>query len=243
MNTTPTFPVVILAGGLATRLRPLTETIPKALLEINGTPFITHQLNLLHQQGIRHVVLCVGYLGTMLEEYLNTHSPENMQIQFSYDGETLLGTGGAIKKALPLITDNFFVLYGDSYLPCDFQKVQTHFLSENKSGLMTVYHNTGKWDTSNVEFTDNTIKNYDKINRTENMHHIDYGLGIFNKQAFSQIPDNTPYDLAVLYQNLLKQNQLTAHEVTQRFYEIGSFAGIEELGYYLTQNKLQQTQT
>lgn len=228
------FPVVILAGGLATRLRPLTEAIPKALLDVNGHPFITHQLNLLHKQGIREIVMCIGYLGNMLEDFLEDGKRFDMKIQYSYDGEKLLGTGGAIKKALHLLDENFFVLYGDSYLPCNFSAVQNTFLEKQKLALMTVFRNSGQWDTSNVEFQHSNILCYDKKNRTERMHHIDYGLGIFNKHAFDQIPENTDYDLALLYQNLLKQNQLSAHEVKERFYEVGSFAGIEELGYYLS---------
>lgn len=231
------FPVVILAGGLATRLRPLTESIPKALLDVNGQPFVTHQINLLKKHGVREVVMCIGYLGKMLEEFLGDGSEFGMHIQYSYDGEKLLGTAGAIKKALPLLAENFFVLYGDSYLPCDFSAVQNSFLTKNKLGLMTVFHNLGKWDTSNVEFNAGNIHVYDKKNHTEKMHYIDYGLGIFNKHAFDQIPEDAEYDLALLYQNLLKQNALAAHEVKERFYEVGSFAGIEELGYYLSQNE------
>lgn len=227
------YPVIILAGGLATRLRPLTETIPKALLDINGEPFITHQLKLLHQHGIRKVILCVGYLGEMLQEFVGDGSRFDMEVRYSFDGDTLLGTGGAIKKALPMIDDNFFVLYGDSYLPCNYAEVQDSFIKQQKLGLMTVFKNLGQWDTSNVEFSHNTIHVYDKKNRTEKMHYIDYGLGLFNKQAFNQIQDNQVYDLALLYQNLLKQNQLAAHEITERFYEVGSFVGIEELSAFL----------
>jgi MurNAc alpha-1-phosphate uridylyltransferase len=234
MNNTM-FPVVILAGGLATRLRPLTETIPKALLDINGVPFISHQLSLLRQHGIQRVVMCIGYLGEMVQDYLGDGSRFGMHIQYSFDGDVLLGTGGAIKKALPLLDEHFFVLYGDSYLPCHYESVQTAFIQQHCQGLMTVYKNHGKWDTSNVEFVENKIITYDKINRTERMHYIDYGLGVFSRKAFEQISDNEVYDLAKLYQQLLNKNQLAAFEITERFYEVGSFAGIEELEYYLAQ--------
>jgi NDP-sugar pyrophosphorylase family protein len=223
------YPAIILAGGLATRLRPMTETIPKALIDIDGEPFIAHQLRLLYQKGIRRVILCVGYLGDMLQDYLGDGSQFGMQVQYVFDGDKLLGTAGAIKKALPLIDDNFFVIYGDSYLPCDYAAVQKAFSQQQKLGLMTVFHNEGKWDTSNVEYQNGAILNYDKKNRNERMHYIDYGLGVFNKSAFNAIPENTEYDLALLYQNLLKQNELAAYEITQRFYEVGSFNGIDEL--------------
>jgi N-acetyl-alpha-D-muramate 1-phosphate uridylyltransferase len=231
------FPVVILAGGLATRLRPLTENIPKALLDIEGEPFITHQLRLLSQHGIRKVVLCVGYLGEMLQNFVGDGNRFGMEVFYSFDGDKLLGTAGAIKKALLLLEEeHFFVLYGDSYLPCNYAAVQNSFIVQNKPALMTVFKNLGQWDTSNVEYTDNKIHVYDKKNRTENMQYIDYGLGVFNKHAFDQVSDKKPGDLALLYQELLKKNQLAACEIENRFYEIGSFAGIEELRYYLREN-------
>jgi N-acetyl-alpha-D-muramate 1-phosphate uridylyltransferase len=227
------FPIVILAGGLATRLRPLTEKIPKALLEINGKPFIHHQLKLLHSKGIRRVVICAGFLGEMIEEYVKEGRQYGLDVRYSFDGAKLLGTGGAIKRALPLLGDAFFVLYGDSYLPCDYQAVQKAFEINAKLALMTVFRNQGLWDTSNVEFVDGQILAYDKRQRTESMRYIDYGLGIFKREAFDLIPDNTAYDLADLYQTLLQKKQLAGHEVQQRFYEGGSLAGIKELQEYL----------
>lgn len=235
--TTPLYPVVILAGGLATRLRPLTETIPKALVEVNNEPFIAHQLRLLRQQGVTQVIMCLGYLGEQIVASVGDGSQYGLHVSYSYDGDKLLGTAGAIKKALHLFNhEHFFVLYGDSYLPCNYRAVQTTYEQEQKLGLMTVFNNQGQWDTSNVEYEKNTIVVYDKKLRTPKMQHIDYGLEIFSRKAFEQIPDNTTCDLADLFQKLIPQNQLAAHEVTQRFYEVGSFAGITELGYYLSQN-------
>ena len=227
------FPVVILAGGLATRLRPLTETIPKALIEINGEPFIAHQLRLLRKNNITQVVLCLGFLGEQITEYVGDGSRFELNVSYVFDGPTLLGTAGAIKQALPLLKDDFFVLYGDSYLPCDYLAVQQAFIESQQPALMTVFENNSLWDTSNVEFAQQTIVSYNKIHRTQRMRYIDYGLGVFNRLAFDQIPANHPYDLALLYQDLLKRQQLAAFEIKQRFYEIGSFTGIEELGQYL----------
>lgn len=223
------FPVMVLAGGLATRLRPMTETIPKALIDINGEPFIAHQLKLLHQQGLREVVICVGHLADRLQSFLGDGSQYGMKVQYSSDGEALLGTAGALKKALPLVGENFFVLYGDSYLPCDYQLVQQAFYQQKKLGLMTLFHNAGKWDTSNVEYEGGMIIAYDKKKPQSRMHYIDYGLGVFNQQAFDKVPTHTHYDLAELYQKLLQSEQLGACEVKERFYEVGSFSGIEEI--------------
>ncbi len=223
------YPIVILAGGLATRLRPVTETIPKALIEIDGEPFIAHQLRLLHAHGLTDVVLCLGYLGEQVEAFVGDGSVFGMNVTYSYDGEKLLGTAGAIKKALPLLADNFFVVYGDSYLTCDYLAVQQAFMAQQKLGLMTVFNNEGQWDKSNVEFHDGEIKIYDKTRQTPEMHFIDYGLGIFNKAAFDKVPNDKPFDLATVYQDLLQQKQLAAFEVSERFYEVGSFSGIDEL--------------
>jgi NDP-sugar pyrophosphorylase family protein len=227
------FPVVVLAGGSATRLRPLTETIPKALVDINGEPFVAHQMRLLKQQGIRKVIMCVGYLGEQLVDYLGDGHQFGLEVSYVFDGPVLLGTAGAIKRALPFVEKEFFVLNGDSYLPCDYAAVQATFERSQKDGLMTVFYNQGKWDTSNVEFADGNILVYDKIKRTQRMLHIDYGLEVFRKKAFDLVPDNQPYDLVPVYQNLLVQNQLAAHEVQERFYENGSFSGITELEAYL----------
>ncbi|HEX4045692.1 MAG TPA: sugar phosphate nucleotidyltransferase [Gammaproteobacteria bacterium] len=230
---------VILAGGLATRLRPLTETIPKSLIIINDEPFIDHQLRLLQQQGLRKIVLCVGRLGELIEQHVGNGARYGLQVQYSWDDESaqtrLLGTAGAVKKALPLLGDQFFVLYGDSYLNCDYAAVAAAFHASQQTGLMTVFHNNGQWDSSNIAFQAGKIIAYDKINRTPSMQYIDYGLGVFASAAFDSVPAHTFYDLAMVYQTLLQQRQLAAYEVTQRFYEIGSFTGIQELEYYLAQ--------
>jgi NDP-sugar pyrophosphorylase family protein len=228
-------PVAILAGGLATRLRPLTETIPKSLVEINGEPFLWHQLRLLRESGVDRVVLCVSHLGEQVRDSAGDGREFGLHIEYSFDGPVLLGTAGALRRALPLLGDNFFVLYGDSYLPIDLRAVEAAFVDSGKAGLMTVYPNHGQWDTSNVEFAGGRILAYDKKARTERMRHIDYGLGAFRAAAFDRVPGEQPTDLATLYQNLLKAGELAAFEALHRFYEIGSFAGIAELSSYLKQ--------
>jgi NDP-sugar pyrophosphorylase family protein len=227
-------PAIILAGGLATRLRPVTEKIPKALVEINGRPFVAHQLELLARQGIREVIFCLGYLGEQVVDYVGTGSKFGVKVQYVFDGPVLLGTAGCIRQALPLLPHNFFVLYGDSYLPCDYQAVQAAFFAQQRLGLMTVFHNQGQWDTSNVEFSLGKILRYDKIARTAAMHYIDYGLGVFTREVFLELPTEGPYDLAQVYQKLLMQDQLAALEIKERFYEVGSFQGIKELSEFLT---------
>jgi len=225
--------VAILAGGRATRLRPLTTNIPKALIDINGEPFIAHQLRLLRANGITRVVICVGYRGKMIQEYLGNGARFGLEVRFAFDGPRLLGTAGALKQALPLLGKAFFVLYGDSYLPCNYLTVQTAFEQSGRPALMTVLRNHGRWDSSNVDFVDGKILEYNKHDPTLRMHHIDYGLGVFDRAALMGVPDAQSYDLATLYQELAAQGDLAAYEVDQRFYEIGSFVGLEETRQYL----------
>ena len=227
-------PVVILAGGLATRLRPLTEKIPKALVEVAGRPFLEHQIELLKQNSIEEVILCVGYLGEMIEERYGDGEGLGVRISYSFDGPKLLGTGGAIKRASALLPDAFFVLYGDSYLPVDYQAVVAGFQKAGQPALMTVYANADAWDTSNVWFEDGRIRLYSKREKLPEMRYIDYGLMICTKQMFDDSPDAVPFDLADTLENLSRKGQLAGHEVNQRFYEIGSPAGLAELDRLLS---------
>jgi NDP-sugar pyrophosphorylase family protein len=226
-------PVLILAGGLATRLRPLTDKTPKALIEVAGHPFLWHQLQLLKQQGAGHVVLAVGYLGERIQETFGDGAELGLRIEYSFDGPKLLGTGGAIRKALHLLPESFFVLYGDSYLTCNYHAVQNAFVNSRRLGLMTVFHNEGRYEGSNVEYLDGRILRYDKKNRTPGMRHIDYGLGIFDRRAFAAVGEGQPYDLACVYQDLLAGGELAAFEVQERFYEIGSPEGLREASEFL----------
>ena len=221
-------PVAILAGGLATRLRPITEKIPKSLVPVAGKPFLAHQLEMLHARGIRHAVLCIGYLGEMIQRDFGSEA-FGIRLDFSFDGEKLLGTGGAIKRALPKLGEEFFVLYGDSYLPIQYAPVAEAFQRSGKLGLMTVYRNEGKYDTSNVVFADGEIKIYDKKNQLPAMRHIDYGLSLFKAPVFDAYPADEKFDLAEVMGQLVRERQLAGYEVPERFYEMGSPAGLAEL--------------
>jgi NDP-sugar pyrophosphorylase family protein len=225
--------VAILAGGLATRLRPLTETVPKSLLQVNGEPFAVHQLRLLQSKGIRRVVFCVAHLGESIQHAIGDGTALGLQVDYSFDGPALRGTAGAIRNALPKLGDPFFVMYGDSYLPCDYAAVARKFETADVLGMMTVFRNEGEWDTSNVEFEAGEIVAYSKTDRTPRMRYIDYGLGVFRAEAFQSLPAGKACDLAELYADLLRRKQLAAFEVRERFYEIGSPAGLRETADFL----------
>ncbi len=222
-------PVAILAGGLATRMRPLTERQPKILIDVAGRPFAIRQIELLQQWGITHVVYCLGYLGEQVAELLGDGSQFGMSFDYQFDGPKLLGTGGALKVALPKLGPAFFVMYGDSYLECDFTEVERAFVQSGQPGLMTVFHNENRWVPSNVRCEGTRIVRYDKRPGTQGMDYVDYGLGVLTPEAFEPWRDvDEPFDLAVVYQALIERGALAAFEVHERFYEIGSIEGLDD---------------
>jgi len=225
-------PIAILAGGLATRLHPITETIPKALIDIEGKPFIFRQLEYLSSQGINRVVICIGHFGEVIQNLVGDGSRFGLKISYSLDGTKLLGTGGALKRALPLLGDEFFVLYGDSFLPIDYALVEDAFFSRQQPSLMTVLKNNDNWDKSNVVFRDGEILEYNKSSPRSEMAYIDYGLGVMSSKVMSKYPANKAFDLAEIYYELSLKQQLAGYEVFERFYEIGSHTGIEQTKLY-----------
>ena len=190
------FPVVILSGGLGTRIKSKTKNKPKALLDIEGKPFIVRQLEYLSSQNIKKIVICVGHLGNQIQEIVGNGKSYNIDVEYSFDGETLLGTGGSVKKALEKLSEFFFILYGDSYLPINFKKVQEFFLKKKTIALMTVYKNESKFDKSNVYFSDNTIL-YDKITPNSKMNYIDPRI-VFGFMKRFQIPEEKLFTKTLL---------------------------------------------
>jgi N-acetyl-alpha-D-muramate 1-phosphate uridylyltransferase len=225
-------PVAILAGGLATRLHPVTETIPKALVDVAGKPFILRQLEYLRRQGVSRVVLCTGFLGEQIEAVVGDGSALELAVSYSQDWPNLMGTAGALKQALPLLDTQFLVLYGDSYLPIDFASVERVFLASGKPALMTVQRNADRWDKSNVLFRDGVIVEYNKQSPTPEMKHIDYGLGALSASVLADEKTSGPLDLADIYHRLSLSGQLAGYEVYERFYEIGSHKGLAEAADY-----------
>lgn len=230
-------PVAILAGGLATRLRPVTATIPKLLVPVAGEPFFSHQLRLLRTAGYRHVIVCAGHLGEQIVAAYGDGAAWDMRIEYSFDGPRLLGTGGALIRALPLLGDAFLVLYGDSYLRVDYATVERVFHQSGQPALMTVYQNHGRHDASNVWFEDGRIRCYDKARPIPEMRHIDFGLGVLRADALANEPADAFVDLADVYRRLAAEGRLAGYEVSERFYEIGSPEGLAELDALLRTKK------
>lgn len=226
--------VVILCGGMATRLKPITEKIPKSLIEVNGTPFIKHQLDFLSSQNVKNVALLLGNKGEMVQAYLEKLNLNFTEIKYCYDGEKLLGTGGAILKSLDSFTEHFFVMYGDSYLNINFENVMNFFRSNpHFNSLMTVFKNDNLYDNSNVIFENGKLLLYTKNTNDSRLNYIDWGLSVFNKDAFYSFSKLEEFDLSAVFDMSLKAGKLIGYEVFERFYEIGSFSGISELEKYL----------
>lgn len=232
-------PVAILMGGLATRLRPITLTIPKAMVEVAGRPFVHRQLEYLRDQGVTRVVLCTGHLGEQIVASVGDGARFGLRVDYAPDGPTALGTGGALKAALPLLGPEFFVLYGDSFLPIDYAPVQTVFAASGKPALMTVLKNENRWDKSNAHYENGLVTLYDKAAPTPAMQHIDYGLAVLSAAALAGVAQGQAVDLAQVYNGLSLGGQLAGFEVTERFYEIGSHEGLGEAAHYFSAKEKQ----
>ena len=226
---------VILAGGLGTRLRSVDPTRPKALMPVAGHPFIDHQLEMLARCGVRDIVLCIGYQGDQIERHVGDGAGFGVRVRYAHeDPEKLMGTGGALLNAFPLLAPTFMVMYGDSYLPVDYAEVAATFDRLGKPALMTVYRNEGKWDKSNVRVDGDRVAFYSKAAKPGEADCIDYGLTMYRKavmEAYRGEP--LPLDLARILGDLVGRGELAALVVKQRFYEIGKPEGLAELDAYL----------
>jgi NDP-sugar pyrophosphorylase family protein len=230
---------VILAGGLGTRIAPVSPDLPKALIPIAGEPFAHHQLTLLARAGVREIVYCIGHRGEAIRAFVGNGERWGLQVRYVDEGQALRGTAGALRLALDAgaLAPSFLVLYGDSYLRVDYGAVWAAFRRSGKAGLLTVFRNEQRWDASNVLFEDGTVVLYDKHRRdprAKDLAYIDYGLAALARGTVeSYVPSGEVADLADLYQRLSLAGELAGFEATQRFYEIGSPTGLEDLRKHL----------
>ncbi|HEX4595188.1 MAG TPA: sugar phosphate nucleotidyltransferase [Bryobacteraceae bacterium] len=223
---------VILAGGLGTRMRPLTVTCPKTLLPVRNRPFAWHQVHWLASQGVDDLIYCIGHQGDLIRRYWESQPKPLPSIRYVDEGEQLRGTGGALRLAhkQSVLDESFLVIYGDSFLPVEFPPIWRAFQASEMPALMTVLRNESRWDRSNVIYESGRLILYDK-QADPRMHHIDYGLSAFRRELFDDTPDLL--DLATLLHQLSLENRLAGFEVTERFYEIGSPQGLADLENYL----------
>jgi NDP-sugar pyrophosphorylase family protein len=223
-------PVCILAGGLGTRLGSKVRDTPKPLLEVAGEPFLIHQLRLLAGHGASRVVICVGYLGELIESRIGS-ARFGVEIGYSYDGPTPIGTLGAVRKAAPALGARFLVLYGDTYLRLDYRAAAVAWARSGQPAMMTVLRNEGQWDVSNAAFDGRRVR-YDKGAPTSDMTWIDYGLGGLRNDALNLV-SSAVQDLSELYRELSRHGRLFGFAATERFYEIGTAQSLEETGRFL----------
>ncbi len=217
----------ILAGGKGSRLLPITGYLPKSMVPVNGKPFLQYQLELLRRCDINDVVLCVGHLADQIVSYFGDGRNLGMRIRYSIEKDQL-GTGGAIRNALPLLESSFLVMYGDSYLAIDYKCIEAEFHARSVAALMVVFKNEDKYDSSNVVVQDDFVTLYSKKQHPTEMTHIDAGLSIISRASLSNMPVGYPIDLGKLFEHLSECLQLAAYRTSQRFFEIGSLTGLAE---------------
>jgi NDP-sugar pyrophosphorylase family protein len=224
---------VILAGGLGTRMRPLTDACPKTLLPVRGRPFAYHQLHWLAAQGVTDVVYSIGHQGQMIRQYWEQEPSPVPSLRYVDEGAQLRGTGGALRLASEqgVLQDSFLVIYGDSFLPVEFGPIWTAFQASGLPALMTVLRNENRWDRSNVIYEAGRVLLYDKAG-APGMQYIDYGLSCLRRDLFEDVTEEV-FDLAALFGALSRQGRLAGFEVDHRFYEIGSPDGLSDLEQYL----------
>ena len=221
--------IVILCGGLATRLGDLAKDIPKSMIDIEGIPFLEYQIENLKKNSIKDIVLCVGHLSEKIEEYFRDGSKFGVNIKYSQDGDKQLGPIGAVKNAEGLLDEIFFIMYGDTYLSLDFLKVYSFFIQKNKQGLMVIYKNYDKYDKSNISADDKMVTGYGE----KDAIYIDYGTSLLRKESLDSVPRNEMCSTGEFFSNLIKKNELLAFETKERFYHIGNPEALEEFKNYI----------
>ncbi len=221
---------VVLAGGLATRMHPMTLTTPKALLEVAGRPFVDWQVERLAACGFTNILFCVAFLADAIEQHLGDGKQFGVQVRYSREGEKLLGTAGAMRAALPLLEPTFLVTYGDSWLPFDYAAPLKVLESHNDcDGVMTVFRNNGKWDKSNVRTKGEWVLQYEKTGGAEQFDCIDYGAIALRRDVIAALPVGKPIGLDTIQHDLAKLGLLRAFSAQERFFEIGSPEGLIDL--------------
>ena len=226
---------VVLAGGLATRMRPRTLTIPKAMLEVAGRPFIEWQLEKLAACGYDEVVMCIAHLGEQIRDHVGNGARFGLRVRYSVEGPKLLGTGGALRAALERLAPTFLLTYGDSYLPFDYagplRMLDAH---DDCDAVMSVWHNKDALEPSNVVCDGEWVTTYEKGGRGPGFEYIDYGANAVRRELVAQKPEGEAWGFDALQRDLARSRRLRAYVSNDRFFEIGSPEGLAALNGYLS---------
>lgn len=217
-------------------MRPLTETIPKAMLPVGGRPFADVQLEMLAAAGVRDVVFSIAHLGEQIVAHVGDGARFGVQVRYVSDGDRYLGTAGALRAVIDagaVEQESFGVINGDSYLSLDVPAIENAFAASGCPALMTVMHNRNQWDTSNAVYADGRVVVYDKRRPAEwreRMEWIDYGFIMLRREAVTEhVAPGEVADLADLMRDISAAGQLAGFEVSERFYEVGSPQGLADL--------------
>lgn len=220
--------IAILAGGMGTRLYPLTRDVPKAMAPAAGKPFLEYQIEMLRKAGVTDIVLLVGNLSDAITTYFGDGSGFGVKIRYSNEGPNLLDTAGAVRHALPLLGERFFLTFGDSYLRLPYGQIWKDYAGSGREALMTVYRNHNQFDTSDIFVEDGLVRAYQKSPPLPGAHYINHGLMILRRDAIAAIPQDTRISLQQFLQAVIARGELMAWETQQRFFEIGSPSALKE---------------
>ena len=233
--------VVVFMGGLGTRLGVAYRDAPKSMVDVHGKPFFHYPLQVLKRQGFRRFVFCVGFKADPIQKYFEDGKKYQIQIRYVHDGEQPVGTGGALKRALPLLDENVMAIYGDSYIDFEYTKLIDQYdhlkRSDDIAAVMSVMKNKGRWGKSNASLKANGRLRYDKGHPSADMEYIDFGATVLNKQAVANRLQDGYCDLADTYKELGDQDRLGGFEVKERFYDIGTPESLQEFRNFITGEK------
>jgi len=233
-------PMVVLAGGLATRLGHLTETTPKSLISISGRPFVDWQLDLIEKAGIGEVYFLLSHLSERIINHLETKMNSKLKFHYLLDGVEPAGTGGALIRNFAQLPKEFFLMYGDSYLQLDYASVHKSFVESGADYLMTICKTPENGVAqSNVEFEDGKVKAYSKNHKTPGMHFEDFGLSILKKEVLRSYLGEAKCDLSKITSELASHGRVSAFLVNGKYFEVGSSRGIADIQHYLEGQNVQ----
>jgi NDP-sugar pyrophosphorylase family protein len=228
--------IVVLAGGLGTRMLPLTRDVPKFLLDVAGRPFAWWLLERLASQGFDEAIVCVGYLGDEIRGAVGDGARFGLRVRYADEGPVLLGTAGALRSAIDLLDEAFVVTYGDSYLPFDYRAPLDALRGAPSAlGAMAVFENRDAIEPSNTAVSEGRVRRYDKTRAPGEppLDHIDYGAMALRREVVAALPAGEPLGLDRVQADLARRGALLAVTARDRFFEIGSPGGRADLEAHL----------
>jgi NDP-sugar pyrophosphorylase family protein len=210
----------------------------KAMVLVDGKPFLEYEIEVLKRGSVNDFVICVGYRRELIRDYFGNGQRWRVDIKYSDDGDKLLGTAGSLKNAANLLSDRFFITYGDAYPILDLKSAEKSFLESGKLALMVVYRNSNQYGRSNTVVNNGLVTFYSKTEHSPGMTYVEFGVTMMQKKVLELIPNEYPVDLEVLYRRIISMKQMAAFEVGQRIYDIGSPEGLAEFRQLVASGKI-----